>query len=67
MHYTAQDLPLMRETFEQDLWPILVEKLRCKGVAVEGDPPRPEQLAAGPAARQATIGEFFNAPGGGDE
>ena len=59
MHYTTQDLPLMRETFEQDLWPILVEKLRCKGVAVEGSPPRPEQAAAGPAPRQAMISEFF--------
>ena len=59
MHYTTQDLPLMRETFEQDLWPILVEKLRCKGVAVKVDPPRPDQPAAGQAPRQAMISDFF--------
>ena len=64
MHYTTQDLPLMRETFEQDLWPILVEKLRCKGVAVEGVAPQSEQPASGPAPRQAMISDFFK---GADE
>ncbi len=64
MHYTTQDLPLMRETFEQDLWPILVEKLRCKGVTLEGDAPQLEQPEAGPAPRQAMISDFFK---GADE
>ncbi len=58
---------IMRETFEQDLWPILVEKLRCKGVAVEGHPPQPERPAAGLASRQATINELSGMQGGDDE
>ncbi len=53
----------MRETFRQDLWPILVEKLRCKGVEIDGAAPALAQPAPGPAPRQATISEFFNAHG----
>ena len=60
-HYTTDDLPMMVAVFT-DLWPVLKEKLRCKGVDVSGmQPPR---AVGGADPQQSRLERFFAGPQG---
>ena len=58
-HYTmTEDLAIMASVFDSQLWLLIKEKLRCKGLDVAGA--APQALAAGPAdARQQRLDAFF--------
>ena len=58
-HYTVDDKELMQKVWAEDLWPVIREKLRQRGVIVGATPP------SGPAADgdsgQPGIASFFAA------
>ena len=58
-HYTVDDKELMQKVWADDLWPVIREKLRQRGVIVGATPP------SGPAADndpgQPVIASFFAA------
>ena len=57
-HYTVDDTLLMNRVWAEDLWPVVREKLRQRGVIVGAVPP-PDPAADGDPRGQRDIASFF--------
>lgn len=58
-HYTIGDRELMQKVWAEDLWPVVREKLRQRGVIVGGVPPLGPRSDNDPGQRR--LQSFFQA------
>ncbi len=58
LHYKSDDLAIMASVFDNELWFLIREKLRCKGVDVSGMV-RPQAVGGGADPQQSRLSDFF--------